>query len=69
MGYRVNTFSPERDSPTGQVADLEVVAVVRRLDAVRAFAKQVDVVTFEFENVPSATADGGGGTRTGAARN
>ena len=68
MGYRVRTFSPDADSPTGQVADLEVVAAYEDLDAVRAFAKQVDVVTFEFENVPSATADGSRGTRASAAR-
>jgi 5-(carboxyamino)imidazole ribonucleotide synthase len=52
MGYRVHTFSPEEDSPTGQVADLEVVADYEDLDALRAFARQCDVVTFEFENVP-----------------
>jgi 5-(carboxyamino)imidazole ribonucleotide synthase len=52
MGYRVHTFSPEEDTPTGQVADLEVVAEYDDLDALRAFARHVDVVTFEFENVP-----------------
>ena len=26
MGYRVHTFSPEDDSPTGQVADVEMTA-------------------------------------------
>lgn len=56
MGYRVHTFSPDDDTPTGQVADVEVSAPYEDLDAVRAFARQVDVVTFEFENVPSATA-------------
>ena len=57
MGYRVHTFSPESDSPTGQVADQEVTASYDDLDAVSNFAKQVSVVTFEFENVPSATAE------------
>ena len=52
MGYRVHTFSPEEDTPTGQVADVEVVAEYEDLDALRAFARHVDVVTFEFENVP-----------------
>jgi len=56
MGYRVHTFSPEFDTPTGQVADLEVEASYDDLDAVRKFAGGVDVVTFEFENVPAATA-------------
>ncbi len=54
MGYRVHTFSPERNSPTGQLADREVVAAYEDLDAVRAFAREVDVVTFEFENVAHA---------------
>ena len=52
MGYRVHTFSPEDDTPTGQVADVEVTAPYDDLDALRAFARHVDVVTFEFENVP-----------------
>lgn len=56
MGYRVHTFSPERDTPTGQIADREVAAAYEDLDAVRDFARGVQVVTFEFENVPSATA-------------
>jgi len=54
MGYRVHTLSPESDTPTGQVADLEVRADYEDLDAVRAFASGVSVVTFEFENVSAA---------------
>jgi len=53
MGYRVHTFSPDEDTPTGQVADVEVAAAYDDLDALRAFASQVSVVTFEFENVPA----------------
>ncbi|HNF59914.1 MAG TPA: ATP-grasp domain-containing protein, partial [Elusimicrobiota bacterium] len=54
LGYRVHTFSPESDTPTGQVADVEITASYDDLDAVRKFAKGVGVVTFEFENVPAA---------------
>jgi 5-(carboxyamino)imidazole ribonucleotide synthase len=57
MGYRVHTFSPDEDTPTGQVADLEIKAPYEDLDAVRRFASAVSVVTFEFENVPASTAD------------
>ena len=57
LGYRVHTFSPDSDTPTGQVADIETAASYDDLDAVRAFAGSVDVVTFEFENVPSATVE------------
>lgn len=56
MGYRVHTLSPETDTPTGQVADLEITAEYDDLDAVRQLARSVDVVTFEFENVPAASA-------------
>jgi 5-(carboxyamino)imidazole ribonucleotide synthase len=55
MGYRVATFSPDYDTPTGQVADREVTASYDDEAAVRDFAKQIAVLTFEFENVPSRT--------------
>lgn len=57
MGYRVHTLSPDDDTPTGQVADREVQAAYEDLDAVRDFARHVDVVTFEFENVSAAATD------------
>ena len=57
LGYRVHTFSPDQDSPTGQVADHEVTAAYDDLDAVAAFAREVSAVTFEFENVPSRTVE------------
>ena len=56
MGYRVHTFSRDQDTPTGQIADVEVVAPYDDLDAVESFARSVAVVTFEFENVPAPTA-------------
>lgn len=56
MGYRVHVFSADHDSPTGQVADLELVAPYNYLPAARTFARDVDVVTYEFENIPAATA-------------
>lgn len=55
MGYRVHTFSPDTDTPTGQVADFETTANYEDLDAVKDFARSVDVITYEFENVPSKT--------------
>ena len=57
MGYRVHTYAPEDDSPAGQVADLEITASYEDLDALRAFAGGVDVVTFEYENVPIEAID------------
>ncbi len=57
LGYRVHTYSPHYDTPTGQVADREVQAPYEDLDAVAKFASEVDVVTFEFENIPLVTAE------------
>ncbi|MCB9907528.1 MAG: 5-(carboxyamino)imidazole ribonucleotide synthase [Planctomycetes bacterium] len=53
MGYRVDVFAPEDDTPAGQIAYREIRAPYEDLAAVRAFAKDVEVVTFEFENVSS----------------
>jgi 5-(carboxyamino)imidazole ribonucleotide synthase len=55
LGYRVHSFDPTYDGPTGQVADVEVIAEYDDLDAARRFAAGVDVVTFEFENIPAET--------------
>src|SRR5260370_38737565 len=57
MGYRVHTFSPDYDTPTGQIADVEVVAAYDDLRAVANFARQASVETFAFENGPTATAE------------
>jgi 5-(carboxyamino)imidazole ribonucleotide synthase len=57
MGYRVHTLSPDEETPTGQVAELEITAQFDDLDAIRTFARNVDVVTFEFENVSAAAAE------------
>ncbi|MGI8544282.1 MAG: 5-(carboxyamino)imidazole ribonucleotide synthase [Aridibacter sp.] len=55
MGYRVHTFSPGSDTPMGHISDWETSAEYDDLEAVGNFAKSVDVITYEFENVPSKT--------------
>ena len=57
MGYRVAVLAPEDDTPAGQIAYQEIRAPYEDLDAVERFARSVAVITFEFENVPAATAD------------
>jgi 5-(carboxyamino)imidazole ribonucleotide synthase len=57
MGYRVHTLSEDSDTPTGQVSDLEITASYDDVDALRRFASNVSVVTFEFENIPVASID------------
>ena len=57
MGYRIHVFSPERDTPAGALADLEVAAPYEDEAAVKAFAAGVDVLTFEFENIPARSVE------------
>ena len=57
LGYRVHVLSPDTNTPTGQVADLEIYADYHDLDRVAEFARSVDVVSFEFENVPAETTE------------
>ena len=57
MGYRVHTLEPAPDSPAGQISDLEITAAYDDLGKLEEFARGVDVITFEFENIPSASLD------------
>lgn len=56
LGFRTHIYSPEDRSPAGQVANFETCAPYDDLPTLSAFAAEVDVVTFEFENVPAETA-------------
>jgi 5-(carboxyamino)imidazole ribonucleotide synthase len=53
LGYRCHIFTPERDSPASQVAAHTTVAQYDDRTALAAFARAVDVVTYEFENIPA----------------
>ena len=55
MSYGVHVFSPDTDTPAGGVANREWSAPYTDLDAAREFARSVDVVTLEFENIPAET--------------
>jgi len=54
LGYRMHVYEPAVRCPAGAVADKEVNAPYEDLAALTAFAKECDVVTYEFENVPAA---------------
>ncbi len=55
MGYRVHTFSPEKNGPAAQFSDYATTASYDDEAAVTEFARSIDVLTFEFENIPVAT--------------
>ena len=54
LGYRCHIYSPEPDGPGMQVAAAATVAPYEDAEALQEFADAVEVVTFEFENVPAA---------------
>jgi len=55
LGYRVHVFCDEARGPAALVAAAETVARYDDATALEAFARAVDVVTFEFENLPHAS--------------
>ncbi len=57
LGFRTHIFEPGANPPAGHVADRVTTAPYEDLDALRAFAASVDVVTYEFENVPTEALD------------
>ncbi|MFQ5776162.1 MAG: 5-(carboxyamino)imidazole ribonucleotide synthase [Kiloniellaceae bacterium] len=57
LGYRCHVFCPEKDAPATQVTSRATIADYADRAALRRFAKAVDAVTFEFENIPVATAE------------
>ena len=56
LGLKCHIFAPEGDSPAFQVSAAHMVAGYHDFVALEAFVKRVDVVTYEFENVPGDTA-------------
>ncbi|WP_386625396.1 5-(carboxyamino)imidazole ribonucleotide synthase [Sulfitobacter geojensis] len=57
LGFKTHIFEPGANPPAGHVADAVTTASYEDADALRSFAAACDVVTFEFENVPTAALD------------
>ena len=56
LGLKCQVFSPDPDSPAFDVVQNATCAEYADVEALELFAADVDVVTYEFENVPAATA-------------
>ncbi len=52
MGFEVHIYAPDENSPAFQRTNLVTVAPYEDLNALRRFASCVDVMSYEFENVP-----------------
>jgi 5-(carboxyamino)imidazole ribonucleotide synthase len=57
LGFSTHIYCPDRDSPAFAVSASRTIAPYEDEQALAAFAEQVAVVTYEFENVPAATAN------------
>lgn len=55
IGYRTHIYAPEADAVAGEVASARTIAAYDDSQALDIFGSAVDVVTFEFENVPADT--------------
>src|ERR1700746_3163483 len=56
LGLRCQVFSPDPDSPAFDVVANATCAEYADVEALELFANDVDVITYEFENVPAAAA-------------
>src|SRR5271163_3417126 len=56
LGFKCHVFSPSPDSPAFDVVHRVTCADYSDTEALGRFAADVDVVTYEFENVPAETA-------------
>ncbi|MBC7579007.1 5-(carboxyamino)imidazole ribonucleotide synthase [Tardiphaga sp.] len=56
LGLRCQVFSPDPDSPAFDVVQHATCAEYADVEALELFANDCDVITYEFENVPAATA-------------
>jgi 5-(carboxyamino)imidazole ribonucleotide synthase len=57
LGLKSHVYSPAASEPAFDVCAARTVAAYEDESALAHFADSVDVVTYEFENVPAATAD------------
>jgi 5-(carboxyamino)imidazole ribonucleotide synthase len=57
LGYRTHVYEPAANPPAGHVADRVTTAPYEDLATLAGFAKAVDVITYEFENIPTSALD------------
>lgn len=57
LGFKTHIYCPDKQSPAFEVTPHKTIAAYDDHPALAAFASMVDVVTYEFENVPAGTAE------------
>ena len=53
MGYHAHIYCPDAQSPASEVAKFNTIGEYDDIEALTKFAKNVDVITYEFENIPA----------------
>src|SRR5690606_21699124 len=53
-GFKIAVLDPAMDSPTGQIADIQIVVPYNDLHALEELAEASDVITYEFKNIDVA---------------
>lgn len=57
LGFKTHVFEPGANPPAGHVADQVTTAAYEDTEALKRFAEAVDVITYEFENIPTEALD------------
>ena len=57
LGFKTHIFEPGTNPPAAHVADRVTTANYDDAEALNAFAQSVDVITYEFENIPTSALD------------
>jgi 5-(carboxyamino)imidazole ribonucleotide synthase len=57
LGFRCHIYEPGANPPAGQVADRVTTSAYDDHAALRAFGESVDIITYEFENIPTEALD------------
>ena len=57
LGFKCHIYDPSPNSPAGQVASFVTIASFEDDASLRDFANSVDVITYEFENIPASALD------------
>lgn len=57
LGFKTHIFEPSRDAPAGDVAHRVTTADYNDAAALTSFGNAVDVITYEFENIPTSALD------------
>ncbi|MHA1128831.1 MAG: 5-(carboxyamino)imidazole ribonucleotide synthase, partial [Alphaproteobacteria bacterium] len=57
LGLKTHIFEPAANPPAGDVAHRVTTAGYDDIEALKGFANSVDVITYEFENIPTEALD------------